>query len=46
MEVPEGVRLVWSCCWNVYVLLTVHLSISLDYEQLDTPLLYFTIRLL
>ena len=31
---------------NVYVLLTVHLSISLDNDQLDAHLLYFTIRLL
>ena len=31
---------------NFYVLLTVHLSISLDNDQLDTHLLYFTIRLL
>ena len=29
-----------------YVLLTVHLSIILDNDQLDTHLLYFTIRLL
>ena len=29
-----------------YVLLTVHLSITLDNDQLDTHLLYFTIRLL
>ena len=29
-----------------YVLLTVHLSIILDNDQLDTQLLYFTIRLL
>jgi len=29
-----------------YVLLTVHLSISLDNDQLDAHLLYFTIRLL
>jgi len=29
-----------------YVLLTVHLSISLDNDQLDGHLLYFTIRLL
>ena len=29
-----------------YVLLTVHLSIILDNDQLDTNLLYFTIRLL
>jgi len=29
-----------------YVLLTVHLGISLDNDQLDTQLLYFTIRLL
>ena len=27
-----------------YVLLTVHLSISLDNDQLDAHLLYFTIR--
>jgi len=31
---------------NFYVLLTVHLSIILDNDQLDTRLLYFTIRLL
>ena len=31
---------------NFYVLLTVHLSIILDNDQLDAPLLYFTIRLL
>ena len=31
---------------NFYVLLTVHLSIILDNDQLDTHLLYFTIRLL
>ena len=30
----------------LYVLLTVHLSIILDNDQLDTHLLYFTIRLL
>jgi len=30
----------------VYVLLTAHLSIILDNDQLDTHLLYFTIRLL
>ena len=29
-----------------YVLLTAHLSISLDSDQLDTHLLYFAIRLL
>jgi len=29
-----------------YVLLTTHLSIILDYDQLDTHLLYFTIHLL
>jgi len=29
-----------------YVLLTVHLYIILDNDQLDTHLLYFTIRLL
>jgi len=29
-----------------YVMLTVHLSIILDNDQLDTHLLYFTIRLL
>ena len=29
-----------------YVLLTVHLSINLDNDQLDAHLLYFTIRLL
>ena len=28
------------------VLLTVHLSIILDHDQLDTHLIYFTIRLL
>ena len=31
---------------NVYVLLIVHLSIILGNDQLDTHLLYFTIRLL
>ena len=31
---------------NVYVLSTVHLSTILDNDQLDTHLLYFTIRLL
>ena len=31
---------------NFYVLLTVHLSIILGNDQLDTHLLYFTIRLL
>ena len=31
---------------NFYVLLTVHLGIILDNDQLDTHLLYFTIRLL
>ena len=31
---------------NFYVLLTVHLSIILDNDQLDTHLLYFTIRFL
>ena len=30
----------------VFVLLTVYLSIILDNDQLDTQLLYFTIRLL
>ena len=29
---------------NIYVLLTVHRSISLDNDQLDAHLLYFTIR--
>jgi len=29
-----------------YVLLTVHLSIIIDNDQLDTQLLYFTVRLL
>ena len=29
---------------NFYVLLTVHLSINLDNDQLDAHLLYFTIR--
>jgi len=29
-----------------YVLLTAHLSIILDNDQLDTHLIYFTIRLL
>ena len=29
-----------------YVLLTVHLSIMLGNDQLDTQLIYFTIRLL
>ena len=29
---------------NIYVLLTVHLSISLDNDKLDAHLLYFTIR--
>jgi len=29
-----------------YVLLTVHLSIILDNDQLDTRLIYFSIRLL
>jgi len=29
---------------NLYVLLTVHLSISLDNDQFDAHLLYFTIR--
>jgi len=29
---------------NFYVLLTVHLSISLDNDQLDAHLLYFTVR--
>ena len=31
---------------NFYVLFTAHLSIILDNGQLDTQLLYFTIRLL
>jgi len=31
---------------DFYVLLTVHLSISLHNDQLDAHLLYFTIRLL
>ena len=31
---------------NFYVLLAVHLSIILGNDQLDTQLLYFTIRLL
>jgi len=31
---------------NFNVLFTVHLSINLDNDQLDTHLLYFTIRLL
>ena len=30
--------------WYFCVLLTVHLSISLDNDQLDAHLLYFTIR--
>ena len=34
------------CITNFYVFLTVHLSIILDNDQLDTHLLYFTIRLL
>ena len=29
-----------------YVLLTVHLSVILDNDQIDTHLVYFTIRLL
>jgi len=32
--------------YNFYVLLNVHLSIILDNDQLDTHLLYFTVRLL
>jgi len=31
---------------SIYVLLTVHLSVILDNDQLDTHLLYFTICLL
>ena len=31
---------------NFYVLLTVHLSIILDNDQIDIHLFYFTIRLL
>ena len=39
------------CQWatlnmQIFVLLTLHLSIILDNAQLDTQLLYFTIRLL
>jgi len=34
------------CTINFYVLFTVHLSISLDNDQLDAHLLYFTMRLL
>jgi hypothetical protein len=33
-------------CVIFYVLLTVHLSVILDNDQLDTQLLYFTVRLL
>ena len=36
----------YGCEKYFYVLLTVHLSIILDNAQLDTQLLYFTIRLL
>ena len=36
----------WFFITNFYVLLTVHLSMILDNDQLDTHLLYFTIRLL
>ena len=35
-----------ACLFFFYVLLTVHLIIILDNDQLDTHLLYFTIRLL
>jgi len=34
----------YSYASNFYVLLTVHLSIILDNDQLDAHLLYFTIR--
>ena len=50
---PSSVRVVATFSGTVlfpvlffYVLLTVHLSISLDNDQLDTYLLYFTIVLL
>ena len=50
---PSSVRVVATISATVlfpvlvfYVLLTVHLSIRLDNDQLDTHLLYFTIRLL
>ena len=36
----EGIKI------NFYILMTVHLSIILDNDQLDAHLLYFTIRLL
>ena len=35
-----------NCVLDFYVLLAAHLSIILDNDQLDTHLLYFTIRLL
>ena len=38
------VRFVTKLAMFLYVLLTVHLSISLDNDQLDAHLLYFTTR--
>ena len=35
-----------TCSVNFYVLWTAHLSIILGNDQLDTQLLYFTVRLL
>ena len=41
-----GVTILETRYRNVYVLLTVHLGIILDNDQLEAQLLYFTIRLL
>ena len=38
--------LIKTLIFNFYVMLTVHLSIILDNDQLDTRLLYFTIHIL
>jgi len=37
--------LYWYTCFalKIFVLLTVHLSINLNNDHLDTPLLYFTV---
>ena len=39
----KSYTLMTQCTENFYVLLTVHLSISLDSDQRDARLLYFTI---
>jgi len=42
--VPHSLLRMRKVSDNIYVLLTVHLEISLDNGQLDAHLLYFTIR--